>query len=127
MPYKNLKPLRESYWRNGYWYIELKPKHWTLKSRYLIETAIGRKLTSYEEVRYKDGNTHNCTLPNLKVQDFLNRTQWWLDDNGNTVTQGSPVWCRKYHQCRNCGTNVKLHKGLGLCTSCYYLDYWGKM
>ncbi len=124
MPQNN---LRTKLWRNGYWYIEVKPKHWTMMSRYLVETTLGIKLSPKEEVLYKDGNTKNCVLSNLIVKDFPRRLEWWFDEVGNKVIRDTALWCRKYHQCRKCSTNVKPHKGLGLCTSCYYLDYWGKL
>ena len=116
--------VRESFWKKQGFVVEIKPKHWTLKSRYLIETQLGKPLNPACEVHYKDGNYLNCVLTNLIVKDFPNKQEWWFDPFGNIITRTTPIWCRKYSHCRHCNTNEIPHKGIGLCTKCYYIDYW---
>ena len=119
---------REAVWKSGYLLIEVKPKHWMIKSRYVIEKAIGRPLRNREEVRYKDGDKLNCSLDNLIIMDFDNRTEWQLDTNGNALMRATPVWCRKYSSCRKCNSIEFKHAGFGLCAHCYGLynrsPYW---
>ena len=118
MPHENV-PLREKLWRNGYWYIEIKPKHWVIKARWIIQQAANCKLAPRAEVHYKDNNKNNCTIDNLIVKDFAKKIEWWLDENCNIITRGTPLWSRKHESCISCHNTNRKHSSGGLCETCY--------
>jgi hypothetical protein len=51
----------------GYHYVYDEQGRSVLKSRWLMEQHLGRKLHDYEQVTYKDGKKSNCVLSNLMV------------------------------------------------------------
>ena len=54
--------------QNGYWYVKVDGRGWTLKHWLVAEEELGRKIdTNKESTRFVDGNKNNLNPENILV------------------------------------------------------------
>lgn len=110
--------LREKLWADGHWRIEIKPKHWVSKARYLLELALSRKLYPREKVVFVDRNPSNCNLSNLEIVDYEKKIRIKLLNN-SLIIQSNKTWSRNHDFCVTCKKDDRQHGGNGKCILCY--------
>lgn len=111
--------IRELLWKDGYWRIEINPKMWKSKARYLIENILNRQLEKNEKVIFKDKNRTNCIIENLEVIDYKKKVRFSFLENGTILVKSNKTWCRDYDYCIICKRDDRRHGGKGECGTCY--------
>ena len=121
---------RESHFRTV---IKIGPgcKDWMLKSRFVVEQEIKRKLLPKEFVHHINGNTLDDRIENLSLLSINEHSQ---NHHAKVYTHKHTwelqTWSKKFSCCKKCGTNKKRHVGRGLCSTCWgrerfeLLGYW---
>lgn len=103
-------------------FIKIGPSHrdWILKSRFIIEQTIKRKLLPIEQIHHINENSLDDRIENYSL----------LSHVGHRHNHKIQTWSRKFPSCKRCGTIKKKHMGRGLCSSCIMrerfelLGYW---